>query len=580
MSEQNKIEIVLALMDKATAPFVAFNRRIAQMQEPVNKLSNKFALLAKEAGIDKLSKAVGGVGGALGDVAAEAGALAAKVAAGVGIVGGALFGLVKMTSDAADGFDEMSRKAGVSSEFFQKAAYAASFASVESGALANAMGKMNANIVAANGGGKEMQTWFKRAGIGAAELKKMRPEEVFSRVMEKMKEFPKESAKAGALMKAIFGKSGGDLLPMVDGFKELAEEASRLGLVLSDDTVKAGAEFNDSFDRMMKVIKGVGMMIGEMFMPYFKMATESITQFVLANRDMIRVKIAEWIERARAAWPAFRDGVVSAWKAVTSFASDISGWIDKIGGFRVALGIVAAVMAGPLILALGALAQAFFVLGAAIMTTPIGWVVAGIAAVIAIGAVLYSYFTDMGDSMSGVFSIIGEAFGGLFAEIKNLVGLLAPVVMPILKLIGGIIGILIVGAVQHLTAMLKVLMFVLKPIVAVLSKIFEIGGAVFSKIGNFLGFGSGGTSAANGAANASGSPQGASDDLPGFRMAPPAGFAPAAANHWGSGFSSTTSTNNSRVEVDFKNMPKGVTVTPMGGTAAIDLSMGYAGVSF
>lgn len=574
MAEQNKIEVVLALLDKATAPFVAFNRRLETMQAPVKKLSNKFALLVKESGMDKVSEAVGGVATAFGGVLSEVGALAAKITAGVGIVGGALFGLVKMTSNAGDSFDELSTKAGVSAGFFQQAAYAASFASVETGSLASAMGKMNANIVAANTGGQEMQVWFKRAGIGAAELKKMKPEEVFNRVMEKVKEFPKESAKAGAMMKAIFGKSGGDLLPMVESFKELSKEAVDLGLILSDDTVKAGADFNDSFDKMMKVIKGVGMMIGGMLMPYFKEATDAITAFVMANREMIRVKIAEWIENARAAWPGFRDGVLEAWAAIKKFIADATGWIESIGGFKSVLLIVAAVISGPLILAILALGQAFLALGIAIMTTPVGWIIAGIAAIIAVGALMYSSFSDMGGAMSGTFSALGEVFGTLFETLKEYFAMWMPLVLPVLKAIGYIIGAVILVAVMALVGALKTLMFFLKPVLDGLGKLFEFGGNIVTKI-----FGNSATPPVA-AAGAPGGPPGDQTTLPGFRLAPPAGFAPAAANYGGRGIVESTQTNNAKIEVDFKNLPKGVNVRPVGGSAPIDFNMGYANATF
>lgn len=553
-AEKNKIEVVLALLDKATAPIAAINKRIASIQEPVRRLNNKLVLLGKEGGLGRLTDAAGGVRKAFGGVTDEVSNLfgiATKAAAGVGVIGGALFGLVKMTANTGDAFDELSTKAGVSASFFQKSAYAASFASVSQEALAASMSKMNANIVGAVSGSKEMQLWFKRAGISTQDLRKMKPEQVFSRVIDQVNKLPKDSAKAGALMRAIFGKSGGDLLPMVESFKELTAEAERLGLVLSDADVKAGAEFNDTFDKMMKVMKGVGMLIGSLLMPHFKEAIELITTWTLANRELIKTKVAEWIARLRENWPEIKQAALDAFAAIKQIIGFIAGAIEFVGGFGNALKIVALVMAGPLLLSIAMLAKAFVALGLAIMTTPFGWIAAAIVAAVGlIAGAAYLIYKNWGP--------IKEFFASLWAGVVETISA-AIDLLKFMFLNFSPLGLIVnnwssieewfSGMWDRITAKFSAGVAWIKDILSKLNPFSSSGNATFGAPSQPM------------------------------TMGAPAGVAPVAAGALGSGFSSMT--NNAKVEVDFKNVPRGVEVTPgANNKAPLDLSMGYSMATF
>lgn len=422
-NEKNKLEVTLALIDKATAPLQAFAKRVEAIQAPVRKVSNKLAILGEAAGIGKLRKAASGIGDAFGGVTDQVGKLVSvgqTLFASGGLFAGGLFGLVKMTSNAGDAFDELSTKAGVSASFFQKAGYAASFASVSNEDLAGALGKMNANIVAANTGSKEMAVWFKRAGITAQQLRKEKPEQIFQRVLDYVNTLPKDSAKAGALMRGIFGKSGANLLPMVDGFKELTEEAERLGLVLSDDTVKAGAKFNDTFDRLMKVVKGVGMMIGSILMPHFQEAIEFITAWTLANRELIATKVAEWVAELRKNWPEIKQGAMDALQALRDIFGFIQGAVGFVGGFANAIKLLAVAISIPLVVSLATATKAIIAFGIALMATPVGWFLAAIAAIAAAGYLIYKNWEPIKEWFSTLFDDPIKAIDVLMGKLMKL----------------------------------------------------------------------------------------------------------------------------------------------------------------
>lgn len=543
------LEVTLSLIDKATAPLQKFNERIKKLQEPVRKVSNKLAIFGQAAGLGKLRDAAGRVAGAFGDVASEAGALAAKVAAGVGIAGGALFGLVKMTSDAGDSFDELSTKAGVSAEFFQKAAYAAGFASISQEDLSNALAKMNKNLGDAVTGSKSMQLWFRRAGLSVKDLKTMKPEQIFERILERVGKLPKDSAKAGALMQNIFGRSGANMLPMIDGFKELTEEAERLGLVLSAETIEAGAKFNDTFDKLMLVLKGVGFTIGSILMPYFQEATEAVTQWVLANRDLIATKVAEWIAKLREHWPEIKKGALDAWAAIKRIADMASGFVDAVGGIGNTVAIVAAVMAGPLLSALVSATSAVGALGAVLLATPVGWIMAAIAAAIAAiaGAVYLIYknwepikkfFADLWTDITKIFTDAIASIEGFLKDMWDRVS-----------------GVFSAGAQK-----VKSALSALNPVNAAQSA-WSWGKGLFTNDAS------------------SGDQQTGAPAAPVFGLGPAAGVAPMIAATAAQQQPQTV-TEKAAVTVDFRNVPRGVEVTPgSNNTAPLDLSMGYSMVT-
>jgi len=83
--------------------------------------------------------------------------------------------------------------------------------------------------------------------------------------------------------------------------------------------------------------------------------------------------------------------------------------IDRFGATKVIVGVLAVVVAGPLVAALAGLAGAFIALGAAMLATPVGWVAAAIAALVAGAALIYANWNGIGAWWDGLWSAAGEA---------------------------------------------------------------------------------------------------------------------------------------------------------------------------
>ncbi|KAG0731430.1 hypothetical protein G6F23_015315 [Rhizopus arrhizus] len=69
-----------------------------------------------------------------------------------------------------------------------------------------------------------------------------------------------DGANKTAIAQEVFGKTGADMIVMLNGgakgFDEAAAKARDFGIVMSDEVVDAAAQFNDSLDDMQRIAKG------------------------------------------------------------------------------------------------------------------------------------------------------------------------------------------------------------------------------------------------------------------------------------------------------------------------------------
>lgn len=567
--EKNKLEVVLSLMDKATAPLQAFSKRIEKLQEPVRKVSNKLAVFGQATGFGKLRDAAGGVASAFGDVASEAGALATKIVAGVGLAGGAIFGLAKMTADYGDEMSKAAQRTGTTIQEFQRLSYAAGLADVSNEDLSKSLIMLNRNAVEAATGSKTLQTWFKRAGLSVKDLKTMKPAELFAQVSDAISALPADSPRRAALAMALLGRSGANMLPMLKdgaaGLKELGDEAERYGLIIDQEAGSASEDFNDNITRMMSAITGAGRAIGVMLMPFITEVVTAIREWVLANRELIAAKVSEWIARLRENWPEIKQGALDAWDAIKRIADMASGFVDAVGGIGNTLLIVAAVMVGPLIAALVSAAGAVWALGAAILTTPVGWFMAAVAAIAGVAYLIYKNWEPITQWLSLLWNDPLQALNKAWDWYKETfswspLALIAKNWEPIRDWFKGLWDD-ITGLFDRGVKKVQDALSSMNPMNAA-SSAWDWGKSLFT-----------GDDASNGGAQA-GAPAASM-----FGMGPAAGVAPIVAAG-AAQQRQQTMTNNAKVEVDFKNVPRGVEVTPgSNNTAPLDLSMGYAMVT-
>lgn len=405
--------VIMKAVDKATAPLRALGHTAANTAKPFQKLrelNNRMRLAAEAGGIGKITNAARNLGGAVAIAAKKTLMLGTAMSSIVMIGGGFLFKITKQTSEYGDKVWKTSQKIGIAAGAWQELAHAGEMSGIEQDALSTGLVRLNKNIVEAANGNKTMTEWFQRAGISIkdAEGKVKSADQVLMEMAEIFGKMP-DGAKKTAVAVALAGRSGADLIPMLNagskGLAAMRKEAQDLGLVLSDDTARASETFNDNISRMMKAIRGIVFYIGGLLIPVFDDIVVSVREWVVANRELIQSKLKDWVESLKKSLPELKKHFLNAAEKIKVFFEKVSAGLELVGGFEGIFKAFGLYIAGSFIASLAVAANAFIALGTAIMTTPVGWIMAAIAAIAVAAVLIYKNW----DKVSAALKTFGHA---------------------------------------------------------------------------------------------------------------------------------------------------------------------------
>lgn len=242
-------------------------------------------------------------------------------------VGGSILAVGKSTADYAGDMYDMARGAGIGVEAFQKLAYAGRMSGVETEKLSASLVKFDRMVAEATGGNKTYMQTFEDLGIkikdSAGNLRQ--PNEIFEDVADIFHNTEDGIGKT-ALAVELFGKSGADLIPMLNdgkaGLKAFYAEAERLGLALSNEMIAKGDAFSDQLENIGEQVKGVKLQLGAALIPALSAAAEKISKVI--------DKITKWVQE---------NPELAA--TIGNIAMTTSKWIAILGTAAIAIGSVA-----------------------------------------------------------------------------------------------------------------------------------------------------------------------------------------------------------------------------------------------
>jgi hypothetical protein len=220
---------------------------IVRLQQDMDK-----ARSTVENTMGKISKAAGAAGVALG-------------ALGVTVGIGAFAGWIKGAIDAADETNKLAQKIGLAVPQVAGLQLAFRQSGLDAGALQTSMSKLSVAIADGNDAFKAMNISTKNSD---GSLKTTR--QMLGEVADKFKDYEDGAAKT-ALAIQIFGRSGAELIPVLNGGSAALDEfdamAKKLGLTLDEDTAKRAEKFNDTLDLMGQGFKGIGAQVAAQLLP-------------------------------------------------------------------------------------------------------------------------------------------------------------------------------------------------------------------------------------------------------------------------------------------------------------------------
>ena len=206
------------------------------------------------------------VGDSMGGMGAKIGALAKSVGALAVLAGVAAFGSwIKSAIDATDAASDLSQKTGIAIKDLAGLELAYQMGGLEADALTSTQSKLSKALVDGSEG-------LEKLGIKARNLdgSLKSNKQVMYELADRFAGM-EDGAQKTALAMSIFGKSGADMIPMLnggsEGMRELDEMASKLGLTLSDEAVEQAGAFNDTLDLLMLGGQGVARGIAAELLP-------------------------------------------------------------------------------------------------------------------------------------------------------------------------------------------------------------------------------------------------------------------------------------------------------------------------
>jgi hypothetical protein len=220
-----------------------------------------------------LEKSVGRAQGAISGFAKTA---AASLAGALSV--GAFVAAGKAALNYADNIGKMAQKVGMTTEELSKLNYAAKLSDVSLGELQVGVQQLSKNMEAGSDG-------LAALGISATDASgNLRStNEVMLEVAEAFAGMEDGAGKTAIAMN-IFGRSGAQLIPMLNagrkGLAEMSREAESLGVVISDDAAKAAERFNDNLTRLQSAMEGLVQQVVADALPAMIDLTEALLELI------------------------------------------------------------------------------------------------------------------------------------------------------------------------------------------------------------------------------------------------------------------------------------------------------------
>lgn len=366
------------------------------------------------------------------NVTRSAGELASKLAIPLTALAGAgafsISNSVQSFTALADSIDKAAIRAGVGTTALQSLRMAAELGGMSTDQMDSALAKLSYTMgQAARGENKNLAYLFNQLKIDLTKANgEVRNSAVVMRELAEAVRLNENQSTRLQILTAAFGDDLAKMLiPVLKdgaaGLDAAALKARELGIVLSDETIQAGAKLTDTFSIFNKVIGSVNASIGARLSPTLIQMIEHIQAGIVANHDLIATRVDKFVTQfAQAVSKIDIERVING---VFDFVEGASKLIDALGGIDTilkAVGATFAVNVGLKVINLGkevfALAKAVGVLGKAFWalggpwTKIIGLIGAGIAWIVTDFDGFIEKVKWVSDKVTGLFSSFGKLF--------------------------------------------------------------------------------------------------------------------------------------------------------------------------
>lgn len=350
--------------------------KLKNLQKQQREFGNVASQVLKAAG-DKVKD--------FGGKVEEAGKKLSGISGAASALGGALLKLGYDAVTGADDLNTLSKQTGISTDELQKMQYAADLVDVSvediTGALKKLKGKLDPNNEALKNLGVEVTN---------ADGSMRDAVDVFYDAISALSQIENETERDQAAMD-LFGRSADSLAGIIDdggaALKAYGDEAESLGLILDQDTLNALNDTNDTLDKLKANISGTLGQIGADVASVLAPALEKIAGVIGTVTEKLRALNPEQTETILK--------VVGIVAAVAPAIIIIGKLITGIGAVISTVGSLVGLLGNPVVLA--------------------------IAAVVAIGVLLYKNWDKIKATAETLKAAVGTAWDNMKAKISSVV---------------------------------------------------------------------------------------------------------------------------------------------------------------
>ncbi|WP_273789650.1 phage tail protein [Bartonella sp. ML70XJBT] len=405
-------KVRLSLEDKLTAPLKHLQKKFDTLSKT---LSHSLGIPRFSAAVKNMTKSLHGVQSALGVAASRASVFTGVLGlAGGGLVA-SLTAVTMKTMHMGDSLHHASHHLGMSVTALQLWGDAADNSGYSAELFQQSLATLNRRSAQAYAGQKRGMMGFEALGISVKNASgKLKSNSVLlEEITEKMSKM-KNQAQRQRIAALLFGGDGKEMAAMLSQgmapIKELFAKARKGKWLIGADVARYAADLSDKLGAFKKKIGGIASFIGTRFMPVINDMIDAFSKLIDENRDLIQTTVASWAKTLKQVLQDLLNPTSDLRKGISDLTERIKGWfrwleplIGEITLLKIGLVALGSFIFGPLIAALAAVGVAFVSLGYAMMTTPIGWLIGGIVALV----VLYKYWHKLNGWMAASLAAVG-----------------------------------------------------------------------------------------------------------------------------------------------------------------------------
>lgn len=426
-NDRNVVEIVLKAIDQASKPIKDLNDKLQKTFDPFKQVANKADSLGKALGLKQVEKSWNGVTKSVGAFKDTVVSIVAPLVTVATVAGGALAFLGRQSAESANSLLQLSAATGMSVESIQRLRYFAEQNQSTTEDLDSAIKKFTVNMGQA------------RAGQGAlySILAKVNPEmlrqllhtkdneQAFNLMLEAIRKLPKAQQQA-ALTSIAFGKGSLSLVSVAKAGREEYEKSSAELAKLGPITAVQATLLNKMGDAWGSLGTLLGNLRNQVFVelaPIFIELAGSLKTFLIDNKDAI----IQFGKALAESLPGILKVIAQGFKILIALGTILGNIFSFITEHTTLLNLVlatiAAIVAGKLIIAIYGVTTAVYALGVALLATPIGWILAALAALVALTIIIASNW----DVVVGIWKEAVDVFEHWIELIAKGLGYLASI---------------------------------------------------------------------------------------------------------------------------------------------------------